>query len=190
MKTKITLGIAGLLLGLVFGAGVLTASAAEPGTVPVSGEMKQVDAATLKNSLNTLQGLLDQLSNDIKNGRITATDAAVINVTLATTQKNLLTVNNTLALLYPPTQNFAKSEISPAPTSGAENELNTGLNIEPSQNVSAETAPLESNSGQASLSSFLTSKTTVGIVLVVVLVAVVVFVSRRKPKAETQTQTV
>lgn len=182
MKTKITpkiiLGIAGLLSGLVLAGGALTAYAAEPVTQPVNTVMNQTNMATLQNSLNTLQKLLDQLSSNLKNGQITATNAVAINVTLASTKENLLVLKSTLAILYPPSQNFAKSEISPAPASGAE----AGLNIEPNLNVSAGVAPLKNDSGQPSLVSFLKSKTTIDVVLGIILLAVVAFSFRKKTK--------
>lgn len=179
MKTKITLSIAGLLLGLGLGAGALTAYAAEPAVVPVSTVMSQADAASLKTSLDTLRVVLDQLNSDLQSGRITAANAESVNVALASAKDDLLVLRGTLAILYPLSENYAKSEVSPAPTAQIEPELN--------QNIAAEAAPLGNSNGQTSLASILQSRATVGIVLVVVLVAVIVFVSRRKPKVETQT---
>jgi len=185
MKTKITLSIAGLLSGLVFGASFLTAAAAEPAAVQVNsvnGTVNQVDVATLQSSLSNLKVLLNQLSNDLSNGRITATNAATVNAALASAKENLIVLNATLAVLYPPSQNLAESEVPPAPKS----EIQVGPSIETDQNNSAEAVTPENSNEQASLPSFLKSKTTIGVIIGIILLAAIALVLRRKPKTNAQ----
>jgi len=185
MKIKITLSIAGLLSGAVLGAGTLTAFAAEPTAMPLvspaPASVSQVDINTLKQSLDILQVLLTKLSVSLEAGQVTPAQAPVINSVLANTKADLLVLQNTLAVLYPPVQNIAQPENSPASTAQ--------IDTAPSQNPAAEAAPAASDNAQASLLSSLNSKTTVGIVLGIVLVVAVVVMLRRKSKPENQAET-
>lgn len=183
MKTKITLGVVGILLAVGFFAiGVGNTYAAELGVptvgVSVNSTLSQTismsDAAMLRGALDTLQVTLAQLQNDLTNGRIAVTDFEKVDVTLGATRTNLLALNVTLVAFSGGSRGLVQTE------SGATNVAQ--LSSDNKDTAVVDSYPVTVKNGEASLASFFTPNAWVVVILSGALILAVALTLRKRVK--------
>lgn len=188
MKTKITLGIVGLFLGLGFFVSPNLVSAAEPAASSTSVVISQADAVSLKGALDKLQVTLVGVGGYLKAGKASAADIAKMNVHLANLENNLSTLNQTLSGLPAPQKVTAspfpvqpKAAAAPLPKTQTKEETKGSAEID-------ESAPISENviadSEPAGMQAFLTPKIVAGAVLILALIAGLTYTLRKKPRVE------
>lgn len=190
MKTKITLSIAGLFLGLALFMNAPFASAAESSTAPAGNVISQTDITTLQTSLNTLRIVLNQLDGYLKSGQVVSADYVKIGSVLSSAQANLSALSGSLmnvsVLPVNLSVNLAKPEIKVVPEPAQVTQIGLDQN-DPSIAPLSEEAPVVAGDTQANLFSVLTPKIVTGVVLGIGLIAVVIYSLRKKTKAGIKT---